>query len=65
MGSLPCVGIRRIAISKNTGITRELGPNEHKAASREHIRWVRGPADEVALVQWIFHLYTTTDISIL
>jgi DNA invertase Pin-like site-specific DNA recombinase len=64
MGSLPCIGIKRIAVPKFGGLERELGPNEHKAASREHVRWVRGPADEVALVQHIFYLYTTTDISI-
>jgi DNA invertase Pin-like site-specific DNA recombinase len=64
MGSLPCIGIGRVAVSNHGDAQRELAPTEHKATHREHVKWIPGPADEVHLVQRIFHLYTTTDISI-
>jgi DNA invertase Pin-like site-specific DNA recombinase len=64
IGGLPCLGIGRVAVSKHDGAQRTLGPKDHKAATREHVKWIRGPDEEVALVQRIFHLYTTTGISI-
>lgn len=64
LGSLPCLGIGRLAISKQRNSERPLAPNEHKAASREHVKWIRGPVDEVSLVRRIFHMYTTTEMSV-
>jgi hypothetical protein len=64
LGSLPCIGVSRVAIAKHTGETRTLGAMEHKAMNREHVKWVRGPDHEVALVQRLFHLYATTDASV-
>jgi len=63
LGSLPCLGISRLAISKS-GAVRALKPTEHKSATREHVRWVRGGDAEASLVRRIFHLYTTTDLSV-
>lgn len=63
MGSLPCLGISRLAISKRGDAARELGPFEHKAFSREHVQWVRGPESEVRLVQESFRRYAYSDTS--
>lgn len=63
MGSLPCLGISRLAVSKRGDAARELGPFEHKAFSREHVRWIRGPESEVKLVQEIFRRYAYSDVS--
>lgn len=64
IGTLPCLGITRVAVSKHDRSERPLTAHEHKAASREHVRWVSGSETEVALVRRIFHIYTTTGISI-
>lgn len=64
MGHLPCLGIRRLACSKDGVSERPLGPYEHKSARTEHVKWVRGPEGEIAAVRRIFELYTETDISI-
>jgi DNA invertase Pin-like site-specific DNA recombinase len=63
MGSLPCIGISRVAVSKGGTVERPLGPFEHKAFAREHVKWVRGPDEEVKLVQEIFNRYAYTDIT--
>lgn len=64
LGTLPCIGISRQAVSKQSGAERMLRSEEHKAVHREHVRWVRGPAHEVELVRRIFRIYATTDISV-
>jgi DNA invertase Pin-like site-specific DNA recombinase len=64
MGTLPCLGISRVAVAKQSGAQRLLGGTEHKAAQTEHVRWVRGPEEEVRLVQRIFRTYATSDISV-
>jgi DNA invertase Pin-like site-specific DNA recombinase len=63
MGSLPCIGISRVAVSKGGAVERALGPFEHKAFAREHVKWVRGPDEEWKLVQEIFNRYAYTDIT--
>lgn len=64
LGTLPCLGIARVAVRRLGETQRLLTATEHKAAFREHVRWVPGPPDEVALVRRIFHLYASTDISV-
>jgi DNA invertase Pin-like site-specific DNA recombinase len=63
MGSLPCIGLDRMAISKDPGRTRVLAPFERKGTQSEHIKWVLGPAHEVAAVRRIFDLYANTNIT--
>lgn len=62
MGSLPAVGLRRMAVSRETGRTRLLQSGERKGHQSEHIKWVPGPTEEVDLVRRIFHLYGATSL---
>jgi len=64
LGSMPPVGIGRIAVAKQGGAQRPLGPLEHKSSRGEHLKWVRGPDQEVRLVQRIFRLYTDSDMTV-
>ncbi|MCC2673751.1 MAG: hypothetical protein K0Q43_5190 [Ramlibacter sp.] len=64
LGTSPCMGISRIAVSKTDGAERKLGPFDHKAARSEHLRWEQGPANEVANAQRIFDLYASTELSV-
>lgn len=64
LGTLPCVGLSRVAVAKSDGAERPLGPTDHKSGRGEHIRWVPGPAHEVQIVQRIFRLYATTELSV-
>lgn len=64
IGTMPPIGFGRIAVSKSDGSERPLGPTEHKAANREHVRWVLGPEGEVETVRMIFDLYANTEISV-
>lgn len=64
LGTLPRLGISRVAVAKQTGAERLLGLTEHKATQTEHVRWVRGPDEEVRLVQRIFRMYATSNISV-
>ena len=64
VGTSPAIGFARIAISKADGSERLLGPNEHKAGHREHVRWVLGSQEEVSIVRRIFDLYANTEISV-
>ncbi|MEJ8839367.1 recombinase family protein [Ramlibacter sp. AN1133] len=64
MGSLPPLGIGRVAVAKQSGMQRPLAANEHKSSRGEHLKWVRGPDQEVGLVQRIFRLYTDGDMSV-
>jgi DNA invertase Pin-like site-specific DNA recombinase len=62
MGSLPAIGLRRVAVSKDSGRTRLLQSGERKGHQSDHIRWVRGPEEEIALVRKIFQLYGCTSL---
>lgn len=62
MGGQPAIGLRRLAVSKEPGRTRLLQAGERKANPAEHIKWVLGPDNEVALVKRIFHLYAHTSL---
>jgi hypothetical protein len=53
-----------MAVSKADGSERHLGPGEHKAGSREHVRWILGPAEEVAAIRRAFELYATTTTNV-
>lgn len=55
-GNLPCLGYRRVAVSQD-GSTRMLAFDERKPRLTDRIKWVLGPDDEVATVQWIFDEY--------
>jgi DNA invertase Pin-like site-specific DNA recombinase len=63
MGSLPCLGFRRVAVSK-TGRSRVLGAGDRKGIQTERIRWIPGPAREVEAVRAIFESYANSDISL-
>lgn len=64
MGSLPAIGLRRLAVNKDSGRTRLLQSGERKGHQSDHIRWVLGPEEEIALVRKIFHLYGCTSLHI-
>lgn len=64
LGTLPCLGFRKIAVAKADGSERLLELADHKAGHREHVRWVWGPEVEINLVRRIFTLYATTEISV-
>jgi DNA invertase Pin-like site-specific DNA recombinase len=53
-GSLPCLGYRRQAVAANGEAKQLLKPLERKPAATDRVRWVLGPATEVARVQKIF-----------
>lgn len=63
MGSLPCIGFRRLAVSKE-GETRLLQRKQRKSMQSERIQWVHGPQEELDLVRRIFRLYVTPGASI-
>jgi len=63
MGSLPCIGFRRVAVSKE-GETRLLQRKQRKSMQSERIQWVHGPQEELELVRRIFRLYVTPGASI-
>lgn len=64
LGTLPALGIARVAVSKGDGTLRPLGRGEHKSAQREHVQWVLGPERELVQVRRIFHLYANTELSV-
>ena len=64
VGTSPAIGFSRIAVSKADGSERLLGPTEHKAGHREHVKWVLGPRQEVSIVRRIFDVYANTEISV-
>jgi DNA invertase Pin-like site-specific DNA recombinase len=64
LGTLPCLGVARVAVSKADGSERPLGPRDHKSGRGEHVRWVPGPHEEIEAVRRIFHLYTTTELNV-
>jgi DNA invertase Pin-like site-specific DNA recombinase len=64
VGTSPAIGFARIAVAKADGSERLLGPNEHKAGYREHVKWVLGPPKEVSIVRRIFDLYANTEIGV-
>jgi hypothetical protein len=63
MGSLPCIGFRRLAVSKD-GETRLLKPKQRKSMQNERIRWIHGPDEELELVRKIFRLYVAPGASV-
>lgn len=63
MGSLPCIGFRRLAVSKD-GETRLLKHKQRKSMQSERIRWIHGPEEELELVRRIFRLYVTPGASV-
>jgi DNA invertase Pin-like site-specific DNA recombinase len=64
LGTLPCLGISRVAVSKADASERRLKAGEHKAGQREHVRWVRGPDQEVDAVHRLFDVYANSEISV-
>jgi DNA invertase Pin-like site-specific DNA recombinase len=52
------LGLRRLLIDQNGQSRRLLQAGEHKALTSDRVVLVPGPADEVGLVQRIFHLFT-------
>jgi DNA invertase Pin-like site-specific DNA recombinase len=64
MGSLPALGISRMAVSKQSGARRPLAAEDHKSGRSEHLQWVPGPLPQVQLVQRIFRLYTDAALSV-
>ena len=64
LGTLPCLGFARVAVSKADGAHRPLRSDEHKSGPREHVKWVPGPEQERLAVRRIFHLYATTELSV-
>lgn len=64
LGTLPALGIARVAVSKVDGSERVLGPTDHKSGRGEHVRWVPGPAEEIEAVRQIFELYGRTEMSV-
>lgn len=64
LGTLPCLGIARVAVSKFDGSKRVLGPLEHKAGRTEHVKWTLGPEHEIRATRRIFELYAKTEISV-
>lgn len=64
LGTLPCLGVARVAVSKADGSHRPLRGDEHKSALREHVKWVPGPEWERQAVRRIFQLYATTELSV-
>lgn len=64
LGTLPCLGFARVAVSKADGARRPLRSDEHKSGPREHVKWVPGPEQERMAVRRIFHLYATTELSV-
>lgn len=56
MGSMPRIGIAKIAVDK-FGNRRPLELRQRKSIQSERIEWIPGPADEVELVNHIFELY--------
>lgn len=64
LGTRPCLGTSRIAVSKADGTERALAPTDHKAARTEHMRWVQGPDHEIETVKRIFDLYANTELSV-
>jgi DNA invertase Pin-like site-specific DNA recombinase len=64
LGTLPCLGVSRIAVQKSDGAKRHLGPVEHKAGRREHVKWTSGPEHELHAIRRIFELYARTETSV-
>lgn len=64
MGSPPCIGFRRVTVRSDGTVGRELVAGERKPMLTDRVRWVLGPPDEVALVRYIFDLYTESNITI-
>lgn len=64
LGTLPCLGLVRVAVSKADGSQRTLRLREHKSARGEHVRWTLGPEHEVQTVRRIFQLYVHTELSV-
>lgn len=64
LGTMPCVGFGRLAVSKTDGAQRQLRSDEHKSGPREHVKWVLGSEQERAAVRRIFQLYATTEPSV-
>lgn len=62
MGTLPSIGLRRTAVAKEPGRSRLLESGERKGHQSDHIKWVHGPENEIALVRRIFHLYGHTSL---
>lgn len=64
MGTPPCLGFRRVAVSADGVRKRILEWGERKPAPTDRVRWVLGPQPEVELVRTIFNLYAKTKLSI-
>ena len=63
MGSLPCIGLTRVAIDR-FGNRRPLARGQSKAMPSERIAWMPGPPTEVALTRRIFGMYADTNATI-
>ena len=63
MGTLPCIGLTRVAMDRS-GNKRPLARGQSKAMQSERITWVPGPPAEVALTCQIFSMYADTNTTI-
>jgi DNA invertase Pin-like site-specific DNA recombinase len=63
-GGQPAIGLARLAVSRDGQPRTVLRPGERKAVQSDRIKLVPGPAEEVALVRYIFELYANTPITV-
>lgn len=64
MGSLPCVGFRRQAVSDDGAKLRVLERGERKPRENDRVQWILGPDNEVRLVRQIFAEYALNGVSL-
>ena len=64
LGTTPCLGVARVAVSKADGSHRRLRGGEHKSGPREHVKWVAAPKREREAVRRIFNLYASTELTV-
>lgn len=64
MGGLPSFGYRRMLISMNGTPKQLLQRGDRKSLATDRVTLVRGPEEEVALVNEIFHMFTEKKLGV-
>lgn len=64
LGGRPMYGLRRIAVSADGQLVRELQPGERKPHATDRVRQAPGSAEELAVIGWIFNLYAHAGLTV-
>ncbi|WP_166454816.1 recombinase family protein [Duganella aquatilis] len=62
-GGKPGYGLRRVSVAADGSRRTPLMPGERKSTATDRVALVHGPANEVAIIRQIFHLYVEQGLS--